>query len=125
MEYVISRNNTKQRLIDANKKLSNAEDYLSKPTDTQPKLNHNLSPSATSSTNASFTTSTPTNAEKKVKLMLHLNRSQEESEYIQQLISTPKIPYDSAKKPGKGLLKPNLVPSPINPYYKQKIGLEF
>lgn len=91
--------------------------------DKKQKLKSNLM--STSSPSAPLSASTPTNAEKKVKIMLQLNRSQDTSEYIRQLRSSPKIPYDSAKKPGKGLLKPNLVPSPINPHYKKKIGLEF
>lgn len=118
----------KQRLNDANDKLSNGKGSQSKAAlnpvaDKKRKLKSTLTPA--SSPSAPFTPSTPTNAEKKVKIMLQLNRSQDTSEYIRQLRSSPKIPYDSAKKPGKGLLKPNLLPSPINPHYKKKIGLEF
>lgn len=66
---------------------------------------------------------TPQLQEKKVKIMLKLNKSQDTNEYIRQLRSSPNLPYDSTKKPIKGLLKPNLLPSPINPYYKKKLGL--
>lgn len=125
VEYFISKSNIKQRISDANQKLSTAEDsqstqILTPIADKKQKLKSTLT-----STSSPSAPSTPTNAEKKVKIMLQLNRSQDTSEYIRQLRSSPKIPYDSAKKPGKGLLKPNLLPSPINPHYKKKIGLEF
>lgn len=69
---------------------------------------------------------TPISTQKKrVKIMLKLNSSQDTNEYIRQLRSSPKVPYDADKKPTKGLLKANLMPSPINPYYKKKIGLQF
>lgn len=63
--------------------------------------------------------------EKRVKIMLKMNRSQETSEYLQQLRNSPNTPYDANKKPTKGLLKPNLMPSPINPYYIRAHGLKF
>lgn len=69
---------------------------------------------------------TPISTQKKrVKIMLKLNSSQDTNEYIQQLRSSPNVPYDADKKPTKSLLKANLMPSPINPYYKKKIGLNF
>lgn len=68
---------------------------------------------------------TPMSAEKRVTIKLNMNRSQDTNEYVRQLRSSPNVPYDSNKKPTKSLLKPNLMPSPINPYYKQKIGLKF
>lgn len=63
-------------------------------------------------------------AEKRVKIALKMNQSQEVTEYIRQLKQSPHLPYDSAKKPSKGVLKPNLAPSPINPFYKRLIGIE-
>lgn len=60
--------------------------------------------------------------EKRVKIVLENNQAQDTNEYIKQLISSPHNPYDSNKKPTKSLLKPNLMPSPINPYYRKKIG---
>lgn len=69
--------------------------------------------------------STPKSIEKKVKIMLKMNRSQDTSEYVRQLRSSPNLPYDATRQPTKSLLKPNLMPSPINPYYKKKIGLNF
>ncbi|XP_061399879.1 ribosomal RNA processing protein 1 homolog [Musca vetustissima] len=69
------------------------------------------------------TPSTP-GGTKRVKIALKHNTSQNPAEYIQQIKSSPNIPYDAKKKPGKGLLKPNAMPSPINPFYKKKIGLK-
>lgn len=63
-------------------------------------------------------------AEKRVKIVLKMNKSQEATEYIKQLKNSPHLPYDSAKKPLKGVLKPNLMPSPINPFYKKMIGFK-
>lgn len=63
-------------------------------------------------------------AEKKVKIVLQMNKSQEATEYIRQLKQSPNLPFDSSKKPLKGVLKPNLMPSPINPFYKKMIGLK-
>lgn len=65
-----------------------------------------------------------TSAEKKVKIVLQMNKSQEATEYIRQLKQSPNLPFDSNKKPLKGVLKPNLMPSPINPFYKKMIGLK-
>lgn len=62
---------------------------------------------------------------KSVKIMLQMNRSQEKSEYFAQLRNSPNTPFDANRVPPKGALKPNLMPSPINPYYKKKIGLCF
>lgn len=62
-------------------------------------------------------------AEKKVKIVLKMNKSQEATEYIRQLKQSPNLPFDSSRKPLKGVLKPNLMPSPINPFYKKMIGL--
>lgn len=67
---------------------------------------------------------TPNSSGKRVKIVLEKNMAQEKSEYFRQLRASPQIPFDSSKKPTKGLLKPHSMPSPINPYYKQKIGLK-
>lgn len=76
----------------------------------------------------SRTLSTPlgllSSAEKKVKINLKNNVSQEATEYIKQLKHSPSVPFDSAQKPIKGVLKPNLMPSPINPFYKKMIGFK-
>lgn len=61
---------------------------------------------------------------KNVKIMLKMNQSQEAVEYVRQLKQSPSLPFDSKQKPLKGVLKPNLLPSPINPYYKKLIGME-
>ena len=76
-----------------------------------------------SSLSAANTPKTP-GSMKRVKIALKHNTSQNPIEYIQQIKSSPDIPYDAKKKPGKGLLKPNAMPSPINPFYKKKIGLK-
>ncbi|KAI9590518.1 ribosomal RNA processing protein 1 homolog [Glossina fuscipes] len=60
---------------------------------------------------------------KRVRIDLNHNTSQKPHEYIQQIKQSPNVPYDATKKPSKGLLKPNSTPSPINPFYKKKIGL--
>lgn len=67
---------------------------------------------------------TPASAKKNVKIVLKMNQSQEAVEYIRQLKQSPNIPFDSNRKPLKGALKPNLMPSPINPFYKKIIGLK-
>lgn len=66
---------------------------------------------------------TPNSSAKKVKIALNLNRSQETSEYEKQLRASPQIPFDAERKPSKPLLKPNCVPSPINPFYKKKLRM--
>uniref|UniRef100_A0A1A9X5H3 Ribosomal RNA processing protein 1 homolog n=1 Tax=Glossina brevipalpis TaxID=37001 RepID=A0A1A9X5H3_9MUSC len=60
---------------------------------------------------------------KRVRIALNQNTSQNPHEYIQQIKNSPNVPYDATKRPSKGLLKPNSIPSPINPFYKKKIGL--
>lgn len=64
------------------------------------------------------------NGTKRVQIVLHKNKAQGTQEYIQQIKNSPSIPYDSAKKPGKGLLKPNLMPSPVNPFYIKQTGIK-
>ncbi|XP_058821278.1 ribosomal RNA processing protein 1 homolog [Topomyia yanbarensis] len=74
----------------------------------------------------SFETSAPNDspgAKKRVKIALNKNVSQDLCQHIQQVKSSPQLPFDSTKKPSKGALKPNLIPSPINPFYRKKIGL--
>lgn len=61
---------------------------------------------------------------KRVKIVLQKNTAQDSSEYIATIKNSPQVPWDSSKKPTKGLLKPNLLPSPINPFYKKRIGLK-
>ncbi|XP_003436209.2 ribosomal RNA processing protein 1 homolog [Anopheles gambiae] len=65
-----------------------------------------------------------TPARKRVKIALNKNVAQDLVEHIKQVKSSPQLPFDSAKKPSKSLLKPNLIPSPINPFYKKKFGLK-
>uniref|UniRef100_A0A182RTH3 Ribosomal RNA processing protein 1 n=1 Tax=Anopheles funestus TaxID=62324 RepID=A0A182RTH3_ANOFN len=65
-----------------------------------------------------------TPARKRVKIALNKNVAQDLVEHIKQVKSSPQLPFDSSKKPSKSLLKPNLIPSPINPFYKKKIGLQ-
>lgn len=61
---------------------------------------------------------------KRVKIALNKNIFQDLHQHIQQVKSSPQVPFDSSKKPQKGALKPNLMPSPINPFYRKKIGLK-
>uniref|UniRef100_A0A182Y429 Nucleolar protein n=1 Tax=Anopheles stephensi TaxID=30069 RepID=A0A182Y429_ANOST len=65
-----------------------------------------------------------TPARKRVKIALSKNVAQDLVEHIKQVKRSPQVPFDSSKKPVKSLLKPNLIPSPINPFYKKKIGLQ-
>uniref|UniRef100_A0A182NR75 Uncharacterized protein n=1 Tax=Anopheles dirus TaxID=7168 RepID=A0A182NR75_9DIPT len=65
-----------------------------------------------------------TPARKRVKIALNKNVAQDLVEHIKQVKSSPQLPFDSSRKPSKSLLKPNLIPSPINPFYKKKIGLK-
>lgn len=57
---------------------------------------------------------------KKVKINMKLNRSQEIHEHVAQILNSPKIPYDANKKPLKPLLKSSVNSTPINPFYKKK-----
>ncbi|XP_050090693.1 ribosomal RNA processing protein 1 homolog [Anopheles aquasalis] len=77
---------------------------------------------ATDSTKDDHEPVTP--ARKRVKIALNKNVAQELDEHVKQVKSSPQMPFDSAKKPTKSLLKPNLIPSPVNPFYKKKIGLK-
>ncbi|XP_058449811.1 ribosomal RNA processing protein 1 homolog [Malaya genurostris] len=61
---------------------------------------------------------------KRVKIALNKNISQDLHQHIQKVKNSPQLPYDSSKKPSKGALKPNLIPSPINPFYRKKIGFK-
>jgi ribosomal RNA-processing protein 1 len=61
---------------------------------------------------------------KRVIIALNKNIAQSTHEYIKQVKDSPNLPYDSSKKPMKSLLKPNVIPSPINPFYQKKIGLK-
>lgn len=76
-----------------------------------------------SSHNSSADLMTPKKA-KKVKIVLQKNMAQNPHEYIQQVRLSPNVPYDSKKQPSKSLLKPNLMPSPINPFYMKKLGIK-
>lgn len=61
---------------------------------------------------------------KRVKIALNKNIFQDLQQHIQQVKSSPQVPYDSSKKPPKAALKANLMPSPINPFYRKKIGFK-
>lgn len=64
------------------------------------------------------------NSGKRVIIALNRNIAQSQHEYIKQVKESPNLPFDSSKKPSKSLLKPNVIPSPINPFYQKKIGLK-
>lgn len=61
---------------------------------------------------------------KRVIIALNRNKAQSQHEYIKQVKESPNLPFDSSRKPSKSLLKPNVIPSPINPFYQKKIGLK-
>lgn len=61
---------------------------------------------------------------KRVIIALNKNKAQSPHEYIKQVKESPNMPFDSSKKPSKSLLKPNVIPSPINPFYQKKIGMK-
>lgn len=61
---------------------------------------------------------------KRVIIALNKNKAQSPHEYIKQVKESPNVPFDSSRKPSKSLLKPNVIPSPINPFYQKKIGLK-
>lgn len=69
-------------------------------------------------TNLKTLNKSATSSEKRVKIVLKHNSSQNTEEYVQQLQSSPQIPFDAERKPMKTSLKPSVAPSRINPYYK-------
>lgn len=68
-------------------------------------------------------TSSP--ARKKVMIALKNNTSQHVIDYFKSVKQSPEIPFDGLKRPSKTALKPNTLPSPINPFYKKKLKLNF
>lgn len=60
--------------------------------------------------------STP-QSQKKVKIALNLNKSQDIREHIISVANSPKNPYDGKKVPGKKILKRTSLASVINPFY--------
>lgn len=127
-EYFIPSRKTKLKEI--NKQLNEEESSpATVPSRLKPALVKN--PFATPKNSASklkrslATPQTDGPAEKKrVKIALNKNIFQDLHQHIQQVKSSPQVPFDSSKKPPKGALKPNLMPSPINPFYRKKIGLK-
>lgn len=89
------------------------------------KLSSTSTPLSTSISAPGLSTSLTASGKKNVKIMLKMNQSQEAVEYLRQVKQSPNLPYDSDRKPLKGVLKPNLMPSPINPFYKKQLGLKF
>lgn len=69
-------------------------------------------------------TASTSSSGKRVIIALNRNKAQSQHEYIKQVKDSPNLPYDSSKKPTKSLLKPHVIPSPINPFYQKKIGLK-
>lgn len=61
---------------------------------------------------------------KRVIIALNRNKAQSQHEYIKQVKDSPNLPFDSNKRPSKSLLKPNVIPSPINPFYQKKNGVK-
>ncbi|XP_018565397.1 ribosomal RNA processing protein 1 homolog [Anoplophora glabripennis] len=63
------------------------------------------------------------NSAKKVKINTKLNKSQEIHEHVQQILSSPGIPYDANKKPLKPLLKAAASSTPVNPFYNKQLNV--
>lgn len=62
---------------------------------------------------------------KRVIIALNKNKAQSENDYIKQVRQSPNLPTNNLLlKPTKSLLKPNVLNSPINPFYQKKIGLK-
>lgn len=59
-------------------------------------------------------------SEKKIKFST-LNHSQDFSEHLRQVISSPAVPFDAKKRPNKPLLKPSPMTSPINALHFTKL----
>jgi ribosomal RNA-processing protein 1 len=63
------------------------------------------------------------NSGKRVKIALNKNQAQTAHEYIKQVKQSPNLPTNNLlKKPIKSVLKPNSLPSPINPFYQKKLA---
>lgn len=58
---------------------------------------------------------------KKVNIALAKNTSHGVVDYFTSVLQSPEVPFDSRKKPVKTSLKPNSMPSPVNPFYKRKL----
>lgn len=56
---------------------------------------------------------------KKVRIMTKCNSAYPKSDYYRQLKLSPQLPYDANRLPGKSVLKPHVLPGPINPNYKK------
>lgn len=61
---------------------------------------------------------------KKVDIVIAKNTMHSVQDYFKTVRQSPDIPYDGSKKPGKTSLKPNAMPSPVNPFYKKKYTLD-
>lgn len=60
---------------------------------------------------------------KRVKIALSKNQAQTAYDYIKQVKESPNLPTNNLRKmPMKSVLKPNLLPSPINPFYQKKLA---
>ncbi|KXJ72270.1 hypothetical protein RP20_CCG018474 [Aedes albopictus] len=120
----------KTKLKEINKQLNEEDSASSTPSKSKPSTlvkNPFATPKNTSSKLKRSLATPQTNGpseKKRVKIALNKNIFQDLHQHIQQVKSSPKVPYDSSKKPSKGALKPNLMPSPINPFYRKKIGLK-
>ncbi|XP_030561962.1 ribosomal RNA processing protein 1 homolog [Drosophila novamexicana] len=56
---------------------------------------------------------------KRVRIMTKCNSAYPKSDYYRQLKLSPQLPYDANRQPGKSVLKPHVLPGPINPNYKK------
>lgn len=67
--------------------------------------------------------STNVTPSKKVNIALAKNTSHAVVDYFKSVKQSPEIPFDGGKRPTKTSLKPNSMPSPVNPFYKNKLKL--
>ncbi|XP_066991152.2 ribosomal RNA processing protein 1 homolog isoform X2 [Anabrus simplex] len=56
---------------------------------------------------------------KKVNIALQMNKEQKISDYVKAVRKSPSVPFDAARKPIQGVLKPSPFSSPINPFYRR------
>ncbi|XP_020299464.1 ribosomal RNA processing protein 1 homolog isoform X1 [Pseudomyrmex gracilis] len=59
---------------------------------------------------------------KKKVMFKSQNNAHYKSDYLQQIRKSPGVPFDANKKPLYSVLKTSPIPSPINPFYKNRLA---
>lgn len=113
-EYFVISSKTKKKL----KRLSQGEKSQTSPKASKKRSGLVKNPFS-ANPGTSFGSKTP-KSEKKIKFST-LNHSQDFSEHLQQLISSPAVPFDAKRRPSKPLLKPSPMSSPINALHFTKM----